>query len=267
MASTSTEMPELSTAGTVPVLDTTPLHSQIAFRDLVRIVLLLIIPIYARMYLFSSIFTTFGHVYVISTTSICVVYFSQGKISLYSVWDIICGLLVSSFPRWGPSILSFLWVGPKIQGWRWEVVYWTFVASRLNYFLPENYGSDVEELIREYRHAYPNFQGYVTIISSAIVYFALWPKGCSWHEVLLIISIIGSFIQYGYLLYLNYAHLQKFGKTVRQDSWPYRGMYTRKWALDERGQPIRINHTFEEWMRFLATGDINPKNQEYPRRL
>lgn len=144
MASTSAEMPEFSAAGTVPVLDTTPLHSRIAFRDGARIALLLIIPIYARIYLFSSIFTAFGHVYVISTTSICVVYFSQGKISLHSVWDIIYGLLVSSFPSWGPSILSFLWVGPKIQGWRWEIIYWTFVATQLSYFLPEYYGSDVE---------------------------------------------------------------------------------------------------------------------------
>lgn len=144
MASTSAEMPEFSTAETVPTLDTTPLHSRIAFRDMVRIALLLIIPIYARLYLFASVFTAFGHVYVIGTTSICVVYFSKGKIGLHSVWDIIYGLLVSSFPSWGPSILSFLWVGPNIQGWRWEVVYWTFVASRLNYFLPEYYGSDVE---------------------------------------------------------------------------------------------------------------------------
>ncbi|KAK4066633.1 hypothetical protein Trihar35433_7060 [Trichoderma harzianum] len=144
MASTSAEMPEFSAAETVPVLDTTPLHSQIAFRDLVRIVLLLIIPIYARVYLFSSIFTTFGHIYVISTTSISVVYFSQGKISLHSVWDIIYGLLVSSYPSWGPSILSFLWFGPNIQGWRWEVLYWTFVTRHLNYFLPEYYGNDVE---------------------------------------------------------------------------------------------------------------------------
>ncbi len=137
-------MPEVSAAETVPTLDTTSLHSQIAFRDLVRMALLLIIPIYARIYLFSSIVSAFGHVYVIGTTSICVVYFSQGKISLQSVWDIIYGLLVSSFPSWGPSILSFLWVRPSIQGWRWEVLYWTFVIRHLNYFLPEYYGSDVE---------------------------------------------------------------------------------------------------------------------------
>ncbi|KAF3073828.1 hypothetical protein CFAM422_004246 [Trichoderma lentiforme] len=206
MASTSAEMPEFSTAGTVPVLDTIPLHSQIAFRDLVRIVLLLIIPIYARIYLFSSTLNAFGQIYVISTTSICVVYFSKGKFSLHSAWDIIYGLLVSSFPSWGPSILSFIWVGPKVQGWRWEVVYWTFVARRLSYFLPE-YGLDVEELIVVYPRTYPNFQRYVEIISSAIVYFALWPKGCSWHEVLLILLIIRSFIRYGYLLCLNYAQV------------------------------------------------------------
>ncbi|KAK4084303.1 uncharacterized protein Triagg1_783 [Trichoderma aggressivum f. europaeum] len=144
MASTPAEMPDFSTARTVPILGTTPLRSHTAFRDMVRIALLLIIPIYARLYLFSSILTAFAHVYVIGTTSICVVYFSKEKINLHSAWDIIYGLLVSSFPSWGPSILSFIWVGPKFQGWRWEVVYWTFVARQLSYFLPEYYGSDVE---------------------------------------------------------------------------------------------------------------------------
>jgi hypothetical protein len=142
-------MPEFSTARTVPVLDTTPLHSHIALRDMVRIALFLIIPIYARIYLFSSIFIAFGHIYVISTTSICIVYFSKGKVSLHSVWDIIYGLLVSSFPSWGPSILGLIWVGPKFQGWRWEVVYWTCVARQLSYLLPEYYGSDVE--VRRYQ--------------------------------------------------------------------------------------------------------------------
>ncbi|KAL6837960.1 hypothetical protein V8C40DRAFT_18667 [Trichoderma camerunense] len=260
MASTSAEMPEFSTAGTVPVLDTIPLHSQTAFRDLVRMALLLIIPIYARVYLFASVFTAFGYVYVIGTTSICVVYFSKGRISLHSVWDIIYGLLVSSFPSWGPSILSFLWVGPTIQGWRWEVLYWTFVTRRLNYFLPEYYGGVVEELIREYPHAVPKFQRNVAIVSCVIIYFVFVSEESPWHEIFLIISIISPFIQYGYILYLNYTHLQKFGKTVRQDSWPYRGMYTRKWAVDGGGKPIRINHTLAEWTQFLASGDIKPKN-------
>jgi hypothetical protein len=129
-------MPEFSTARIVPVL------------DMVRIALFLVIPIYARIYLFSSILVAFGHVYVISSTSICITHFSRGIISLHSVWDIIYGLLVSSFPSWGTSILRIIWVGSKIEGWRWEVVYWTFVARQLSYLLPEYYGSDVE--VRHY---------------------------------------------------------------------------------------------------------------------
>ncbi|UKZ66428.1 uncharacterized protein TrAtP1_007602 [Trichoderma atroviride] len=143
MASTSAEMPESSTKRTIPALGTR-LHPNITFRDSVRIVLFPIIPIYARIYLFSSIWITFGHVYVISTTCICIIYFSKGMISLRSVWDIIYGLLVSSFPSWGASILQIIWDESKIQGWRWEVVYWTWVAIQLSYLLPEYYGSDVQ---------------------------------------------------------------------------------------------------------------------------
>ena len=101
------------------------------------------------MYLFSSISSTFGHIYVIGSTGICIVYFSRGIISPYSVWDIIYGLLAASFPSWGTSILWILWVGSKVEGWRWEVVYWAFVVRQLTYLLPEYYGNDIE--VRHYR--------------------------------------------------------------------------------------------------------------------
>jgi hypothetical protein len=45
---------------------------------------------------------------------------------------------------------------------------------------------------------------------------------------------------------------------MRQDSWPYRGMFTRKWELDEQGRPTgrRINYTFMEILEYLATGGV-----------
>jgi len=148
MASTSAKMPGFSTARTVPVPDTTLLHSHINFCDMVRIALFLVIPVYARIYLFSSILVVFGHVYVIGCTGVCIIHFSGGVFRLNSVWDVIYGLLMSSFPSWSTSILRIFWVGPKIDGWRWEVVYWTFVARGLTYLLPEYYGSDVK--VRNY---------------------------------------------------------------------------------------------------------------------
>lgn len=99
------------------------------------------------------------------------------------------------------------------------------VARQLSYLLPESYGSDVEvrhylavlpsplklwteqALIREHNHAYPHVRTYVSTISGAIVYFALWPKGFPWRHALLIQQIIATFIEYGYLSYLNYAQV------------------------------------------------------------
>ncbi|EHK49777.1 hypothetical protein TRIATDRAFT_18564, partial [Trichoderma atroviride IMI 206040] len=156
---------------------------------------------------------------------ICIIYFSKGMISLRSVWDIIYGLLVSSFPSWGASILQIIWDESKIQGWRWEVVYWTWVAIQLSYLLPEYYGSDVQVLNTEQYDAFTHVRSYIYIISGTIVYFALWPEGCPWQHAFLILVIISSFIEYGYLLNLKYAHLQNSGKTVRQDSWPHMESY------------------------------------------
>jgi hypothetical protein len=125
-----------------------PPHSHIGFRDMLRIALFIAIPIYARIYLFSSVSVAFGHVNVIGSAGIGIIHLGRGISSLDSVWDTIYGLLVSSFPSWGTSILRIIWVGPEIEGWRWEVVYWTFVARELTYLLPECYGSDVE--VRHY---------------------------------------------------------------------------------------------------------------------
>jgi hypothetical protein len=148
MAAKSAEMPEIFTETTDPAPDATPPHSHNGYRDMVRIALSICIPIYARLYLFSSLLVAFVHIYVIGSTGVCIVHFSGGTISVRSVWDVIYGLLISSFPSWGTTILRISWVGPSIQGWRWEVVYWVFVARRLIYLLPEHCGNDVE--VRRY---------------------------------------------------------------------------------------------------------------------
>ncbi|KAF2799196.1 hypothetical protein K505DRAFT_390063 [Melanomma pulvis-pyrius CBS 109.77] len=241
MASTFTEMPTFSTARAVPIPGITPLHSHINLRDRVRIVLFLAIPIYARIYLFSSISVAFGHIYVIGCTGVCIVHFSNGIIGLGTVRDIIYGLFTSSFPGWSTSILRILWVGSSIEGWRWEIVYWTFVGRQLTYLLPKYYGSDVEALIEEYRNGYPQYERNIFMISGAIVYMILWPKGCSWYDAMLMTGILRCFIQYGYLLCLNYAHLRIFGMTARQDLWTYRDMYVRYWMPDAQGNPIRVS--------------------------
>jgi hypothetical protein len=70
MASKPAEVPRFSTARTVPVPDTTPLHSHISFRDTVRMALFLLVPIYARIYLFSSISVAFGPALVFALSTL-----------------------------------------------------------------------------------------------------------------------------------------------------------------------------------------------------
>jgi hypothetical protein len=83
---------------------TPSLHPRFTSHDILRIALFLIIPIYARFCIESSVLSTFGHVYVIGTTGVCIVYFSTGMIGLDLIGDIIQGLLVSSFPCWSKSL-------------------------------------------------------------------------------------------------------------------------------------------------------------------
>ncbi|KAF1994455.1 hypothetical protein P154DRAFT_527090 [Amniculicola lignicola CBS 123094] len=141
MASKSTEEPGSSTTsapGTILLLP------HLSFRDRVRMALFLVIPVYARVFLFSSVSVTFWHLYIVGTTGVSIAHFSKGNIGLASVWDVLYGLLEASFPSWGASILWFLWIDHGIVGWRWEVIYWIGVPRRLAYLLPELYGSDVK---------------------------------------------------------------------------------------------------------------------------
>ncbi|KAF2123688.1 hypothetical protein P153DRAFT_303584 [Dothidotthia symphoricarpi CBS 119687] len=171
----------------------------------------------------------------------------MGPFSLAFAWDFYYGLLLCSFPSWATSILRISWFGPGMTGWRWEVGYWLFVARNLAYLLPEAYVSDVELLIPEYKHAYPSFELFINSISGAVVYFFLWPKGCPWYDALRMVTILNSFVGYVHLACLNYKSLQKSGKTVRQNSWPYKDMYTK--------QPSAA-----EWIRWHATGSMRPRN-------
>ncbi|PVH91100.1 hypothetical protein DM02DRAFT_498789, partial [Periconia macrospinosa] len=155
----------------------------------------------------------------------CIAHSSGGFISLDSVWDIVYGLLISVYPQWSTSILKIMWLGPEIGVWRWEVVYWTFVAKQLVYLLPENFGTDVQDLIKEYQYVNPDPVGGAGIIAGAIVYLFLWPKGCRWYGVYHMWRTIAEFIEHGYFAYLNYAHLKDYGKTVRQDIGPLKDTF------------------------------------------
>jgi hypothetical protein len=136
-------MPTPSTAGTVPVTDTASLHPYISNRDVVRLALFFIIPIYTRIHILPSISSTLGHIYIAGSTGVCIVHFSRGNIPLDLVGDIVYGLLVSRLPSWGKLLLP-AWIMPEIEGWRGEVVYWAFATRVLTYLLPEYYGRDVE---------------------------------------------------------------------------------------------------------------------------
>jgi hypothetical protein len=204
---------------------TPSLHPRFIFHDILRIALFLIIPIYARFCIEPSVLSTFGHVYVIGTTGVCIVHFSSGIIGLDLTGDIVHGLLVSSFPRWSNSLSLVAWIVPDIGGYRGEIIYWAFVATHVSQLLPDYYGSDIqvrysgvcpmyiselkhadEQMLRnEYNYAYPHTTNYINIISVTVVYCAYWRKDYSWYNVLTIWAIISSCIEYAYLAYLNYG--------------------------------------------------------------
>jgi hypothetical protein len=128
---------------TTAVADTSSLHPRLTFRDGLRFVLFLIIPIYARFCISPSISSAFGHIYVIGTTSVCIVHFSGGIVSLSQVRDIVFGLAISSLPGLSKSYPLITWVLSDIEGWRGIVIHWVLIAKSLIFLLPENYGSDV----------------------------------------------------------------------------------------------------------------------------
>jgi hypothetical protein len=62
-----------------------------------------------------------------------------------------------------------------------------------------------QALIEEYKEPYLIFKFLIDIITLLVVYFNLWPKGCPWYNVLLILAIISSSIEYGCVASLNFV--------------------------------------------------------------
>jgi hypothetical protein len=122
---------------------TTSLHPRLTPRDMLRIVLFFAIPIYARLFLPVSIWYTFWHICIIGSTSICIVHFTSGIVSLGDVRDIVFALATSGFSSFGNSFSLIAWVVPDLEGWRGTVIRYALVATATVYILPETYGSDI----------------------------------------------------------------------------------------------------------------------------
>ncbi|KAF2828522.1 hypothetical protein CC86DRAFT_465320 [Ophiobolus disseminans] len=247
----------LTSATTLPtaVTTTSSLHPRLTIRDRLRFVLFLVIPIYARLCILPSLFSAFGHICIIGTIGICIAQFSGGIVSLGQVGDVACGLAISSFPGWGKLYSLTAWV-LDIEGWRGIVIHWAFVATCLIFLLPENYGSDVKTLSAEYKHAYPLFGTYTGIFSAFIVRCFFWRREYSWYNVLIVWAILTSFVECFYLIRLNYICLCRSGKTVRENSWPYKDMFKKPWQFtDGYGKEL----TMKETLQWHSTGSIRPK--------
>jgi hypothetical protein len=143
MAPTPTAAREAFTqnaARTVPITYTAPPTPYLNIRDKFRLALFFLIPVYARIYLPCSAEALLEHAYSVGFMGIGIIHFFEGDVSAAVIWDVVYGLLVASFPKWAPPILPI----SMVEGWRWEVVYWMFVARQLTYFLPKRYGSDIK---------------------------------------------------------------------------------------------------------------------------
>jgi hypothetical protein len=69
--------------------------------DMARTVLFAAIPIYSRVFLFSSLRAALSHLYIVGTTLISIVHFSKNETMSNLAWEIFYGLVVASFPGWG----------------------------------------------------------------------------------------------------------------------------------------------------------------------
>jgi hypothetical protein len=91
-------MADTSTKKTGPSPDTTPPTARMSSRDMVRVTLFLVIPLYARFYPFASVLIIVGHLYIVGTILISANYLSKGGLGLGLICDIFYGLIVASFP-------------------------------------------------------------------------------------------------------------------------------------------------------------------------
>ena len=113
-------------------------------RDVIRVALIFAILAYAQLLSSLSLWAVVVRLYVVGTTCVSIAHFSRGWIRTTMAWDAIYGLLVCLCPFWGRFLLRMTWLGCNIDGWRFQLVYYPFVARKLIYLLPANYGSDVE---------------------------------------------------------------------------------------------------------------------------
>jgi hypothetical protein len=136
--------PQSTCTGTPAAAGTTSLHPRLTPRDKLRLVLFFATPIYARLFLSASIWSAFWHIYIIGSTGVCIVHFTNGIVSLDEVWKIVSALATSSLPSFSQSFSLIAWFVPDLKGWRGTVIHYACVAITTIYLLPETYGSDVQ---------------------------------------------------------------------------------------------------------------------------
>jgi hypothetical protein len=135
---------------THPCITVPPVHDMASkplpftLRNAMRIALMSAIPAYAQMLIPLSPWAVLVHLFVVGTTFVSIAHFSGGTMSHFLALEIVYGLFICVVPAWGRHFLRMTWFGCNIDGWRAHIVYCVFVARKLTYFLPTNYGSDVE---------------------------------------------------------------------------------------------------------------------------
>jgi hypothetical protein len=61
--------------------------------DMARAALFVAIPVYSRIFLFSSLVATLSHLYIVGTTLISTVHFSKDEVVSTLAWDVFYGLV------------------------------------------------------------------------------------------------------------------------------------------------------------------------------
>ncbi|CAI6332070.1 unnamed protein product [Periconia digitata] len=220
----------------------------------VRLTLFLSIPIFARIFLFGPALDTFIRLYVLATTGVSMVHFGRGHVNLDTVKEVLYGLAVSSYPSWGSSLLQYLWVGSEVRGLRWEIVYWMFVLRWLAYFLPQEYGIDVESLMNIYHTTNRQLDAYVIIIAGSIVCSVLWPAESPLYEGLIMLYVVHMFVKHYYLAYSNYSRLCEREKKA-QKTFSKKNTYRKKRRTSKtRGEQVRVKRTFGTKGSYLLKG-------------
>jgi hypothetical protein len=211
-------------AGTYFAAGTTSLQPRLTSRDKLRLGLFFALPIYAQFCLPASIWSCIWHVYIAGSTSVCIIHFSGGHISLDQVGDVAYGLAISSFPTLCKSSPLVSEIIPDVRGWRGVLLSLTFTTTALSYLLPKGYGSDVRvrcaeafrvsataKIIDEQLHpieflsTYPRLGVCVSLVSVIIIHLASEEKQYSKYEVVVAWEVVESFVRHISIVYLNYT--------------------------------------------------------------